>query len=90
MAQAGRKMETAPSPVSVRFGKEDGEMVRALRAHAKAGKRSLSEQIKYYAHLGMIARANPDLPLAFIEGVLEGLEESRAGLSVPYQFGVLR
>ncbi len=78
------------TPVSVRFGKDEEGMMRVLRARAKAGKRSLSDQIKYFAHLGMVAKDNPDLPMSFIEGVLEGLEESRAGLSVPYQWGVIR
>lgn len=40
----------------------------------------MSGQLKYYARLGMIAKDNPDLPMSFIEGILEGLEESRAGL----------
>jgi hypothetical protein len=78
------------TPVSVRFGRDDAPMIRTLRARARASKRSLSEQIKYYAHLGLVAKDNPDLPMGFIEGVLEGLEESRAGLAVPYQWGVLR
>lgn len=87
---AQRQRVVNESPISVRFGKDEEQMVRVLRARAKAGKRSLSEQIKYYAHLGIVAKDNPDLPMAFIEGILEGLEESRAGLSVPYQWGVLR
>ncbi|MBI3016045.1 MAG: hypothetical protein HYY65_13525 [Candidatus Tectomicrobia bacterium] len=62
-------------------------MVRVLRARARASKRSLSEQIKYYAHLGMMGKENPDLPMSFIEGILEGLEESRTGLAEPYQWG---
>jgi len=90
MAKAKRVMESLDTPVSVRFGKGEEPMVRVLRARAKAGKRSLSEQIKYYAHLGMVAKDNPDLPMAFIEGVLEGLEESRAGLAIPYQWGIVR
>ena len=81
---------TEASPISVRFGKDDEQMARVLRARAKASKRSVSEQIKYYAHLGIIAKDNPDLPMEFIEGILEGLEESRAGLSVPYPWGVLK
>ena len=76
------------TPVSVRFGRDESPLVRALRAQARANKRSLSEQIKYYAHLGLVAKSNPDLPMSFIEGVLEGLEESREGLAVPYQWGV--
>lgn len=87
MAQAAAVPKT---PVSVRFNRDDADMVRTLRAHARATRRSLSEQLKYYAFLGMVAKDNPDLPLRFIEGVLEGLEESRAGLAVPYQWGVLK
>jgi hypothetical protein len=78
------------TPISVRFGKDDEQMARVLRARAKASKRSISEQMKYYAHLGIVAKDNPDLPMAFIEGLLEGLEETRAGLSVPYPWGVLK
>ena len=90
MAKAMRReCEESRSPVSVRFGKGDEAMVRLLRARAQASKRSLSEQIKYYAHLGMIAKENPDLPMNMIEGILEGLEESRGGLAEPYQWGRL-
>jgi hypothetical protein len=87
MAEAAKKWT---HPVPVRFGKGDEALARTLRARAIAQKRSLSEQIKYYAHLGIVAKDNPDLPMSFIEGVLEGLEESRAGLSVPYPWGVLK
>ena len=90
MAKAQRTSERIGVPVSVRFGKSEAAMVRALRAHAKASKRSVSEQMKYYAHLGMVAKDNPDLPMSFIEGILEGLEESRAGLSLPYQWRIVR
>ena len=78
------------SPVSIRFGKDDGEMKRVLYARARASKRSVSDQMKYFAFLGMVAKDNPDLPMTFIEGVLEAVEEGRAGLSVPYEWGVLK
>lgn len=88
MVKATRKVaRMSGTPVSIRFNKGEEPMVRALRARARAGKRSLSEQIKYYAHLGMVAKEHPDLPLNFIEGILEGLEESRAGLVEPYLWG---
>lgn len=90
MARSATLRQSHETPVSVRFGRNDAAMIRALRARARASKRSLSEQIKYYAHLGIVAKDNPDLPMSFIEGVLEGLEESRAGLSVPYPWGVLK
>ena len=78
------------SPISVRFGRDEQTMVRMLRARAKASKRSISEQIKYYAHLGMIAKDNPDLPLSMIEGILEAREEFKARLGRPYEWGVLK
>ncbi|MBI2815686.1 MAG: hypothetical protein HYX72_01980 [Acidobacteria bacterium] len=64
-------------------------MLRVLRARAKASHRTLSEQVKYYTHLGMVAADNPDLPLSLIEGILEGREEFKAGLGKPYQWGVI-
>jgi len=84
------KTAAAPSPVSVRFGKEEKKMLQVLQARARACRRTLSEQVKYYTFLGIVTSDNPDLPLKFIEGVLEGVEESRQGLSVPYEWGVLK
>lgn len=78
------------SPVSVRFGRDEQSLLKTLRARAKASRRALSDEMKYLAYLGMVAKDNPDLPMSFIEGVLEGIEESRGGLSVPYEWGVLR
>ena len=86
MAQPVRKLT---DPISVRFGQEDRELARTLRARATAHRRSLSDQIKYYAHLGMIAEDNPDLPLSLIEGIFEAREELRAGLGEPYDWGVI-
>ena len=87
--RAQRSTEGVESPVSVRFRRDEAGMVRVLRARAKASKRSLSEQIKYYAHLGMIAKDNPDIPLSMIGGILEAREELKTGLGQPYQWGVL-
>jgi hypothetical protein len=85
MARPVRKV--IHSPVSVRFGKGDRTMILMLRARAHANKRSISDQMKYFAYLGMIGKDNPDLPMSFIEGILEGLGESRAGMAAPYQWG---
>lgn len=83
------KQRRAPNPVPIRFGVDERQMFLAIAAHAKAEKRSVSGQIKYYAHLGMIAKDNPDLPLSMIEGILEAREEFKAGLAKPYQWGVI-
>lgn len=90
MANSARKQAAAQPPISLRFRKDEQAMLKVLRARATASRRSLSEQIKYYAHLGIVAKDNPDLPMEFIEGTLEGLAEARAGLSVPYTRGVTR
>ena len=80
----------AQTPISVRFGKAEKSTLRALQARAKANHRTLSEQLKYYTYLGMVAADNPDLPLSMIEGILEAREEFKAGLGTPYQWGVVR
>ena len=84
------KDATTPTPISVRFGKEDRSMLQVLQARAKASRRTLSEQLKYYTYLGMVAADNPDLPLSMIEGILEAREEFKAGLGKPYKWGVIR
>ncbi len=89
MAKA-KKAAAGVFPVSVRFGRDDQALYTMLITRARATKRSLSDQIKYAAYLGTIAADNPDLPLSFIEGILEAREELRAGLGQPYQWGVLQ
>ncbi len=89
MATTTRK-ETALPPLSVRFGREESPFLKILTVRAKAQDRSISNQLKHYARLGMIAADNPDLPLSLIEGILEAREEFRAGLGKPYEFGVLK
>jgi hypothetical protein len=84
------KLMTAPTPISVRFGKEEKPMLQVLQARAKASRRTLSEQLKYYTYLGMVAADNPDLPLSMIEGILEAREEFKARLGKPYEWGVIR
>lgn len=83
------KVPKTATPVSIRFGKDDRTLLRTLRARAKANRRTLSDQLKFYAHLGMIAADNPDLPLDMIEGILEAREEFKAGLGQPYEWGVV-
>lgn len=68
----------------------DTQMRKRIAAKAKAHRRTLSGQLEHYAYIGMIAEENPDLSLSFIEGILEGREEIRAGLGVPYVRGVIR
>lgn len=68
----------------------DQGLLRQIRAKAKAARRTLSAQVEYYALLGLLAEENPDLPLTFLRGILEGREEIKAGLGRPYEWGVLK
>ena len=88
MAQTTRSRD--PGPVPVRFGAEERALLKAIEAHARAESRSVSGQIKYYARLGLMAKDNPDLPMAFIEDILSAQEEIKAGLGKPYEWGVLK
>jgi hypothetical protein len=63
---------------------------RGVEARARTHRRSLSDQMKYYVLLGMLAEENPDLPLAFIRDLLEGKEEAKVGLAVPYEWNIVR
>ena len=63
---------------------------KRVQARARANRRSFSEQMKYYVFLGMVAEENADLPLVFIKDLLEAKEEAKAGLAVPYRWGVLK
>lgn len=68
----------------------DPRMRKKLEAKARAHQRSLSDQIKYYTFLGMIAEENPDLPLSIIKDILEAREELRQGIKEPYEWGVVK
>ena len=53
---------------------------RALDVRAKGQHRKVSDQARRYLEIGMIAEDNPDLPFAFIEGILEAKAQKDAGI----------
>jgi plasmid stability protein len=63
---------------------------KKIRIKAKTEHRSISDQIKKYITEAILCENNPDLPLSFILETLEAKEELKAGLAVPYQFGVIK
>jgi hypothetical protein len=62
------------------------ELIAQARIKSKIFKRSIAGQIEYWAQIGKIVEENPDLPLPFIQDVLLGKEQIRAGMGTPYVF----
>ena len=62
-------------------------LVTKARIKSKIFKRSIAGQIEYWASIGQIIEENPDLPLPFIQEILIGKEQVKAGLGTPYVFG---
>ncbi len=65
----------------------DEELVDAAALIGKVKKRSAAKQVEYWASLGRIAKENPDLPIRFIEDIMEAEEERKHGLVSEYRFG---
>ena len=63
------------------------ELMKDAALYGKAEHRSTPKQIEHWAKLGKIAEENPDMPLAFIKGVLISIEQEKAGDVSAYEFG---
>lgn len=63
------------------------ELVSKARMQSRVFNRSVSGQIEYWAKIGQMVEENPDLPLPFLQNVLLGREQMRAGQGAPYVFG---
>lgn len=67
--------------------KVSDELVEKAKIKAKVYKRSIAGQIEYWAKIGQLIEDNPDLQLPFIQDILEGREQIKAGQGTPYVFG---
>lgn len=56
------------------------DLKKRLLVHAKGQHRNVSEQLRRYLEIALIADENRDLPFSFIEGILEAQAERKAGL----------
>ena len=63
------------------------QLVADATRYARIFHRSPPKQIEHWAAIGRIAEENPDLPLRFVNDILAGLEEAKAGDVSEYQFG---
>ncbi len=57
------------------------------RIQSKVFKRSIAGQIEYWAKIGQMIEENPDIPLPFLQDILVGREQIKAGQGTPYVFG---
>jgi hypothetical protein len=63
------------------------ELFEKATIQSKIFKRSIAGQIEYWAKIGQIIEENPDLPLPFIQDIMIGKEQIKAGHGTPYVFG---
>ncbi|MBW2605208.1 MAG: hypothetical protein JRE28_12995 [Deltaproteobacteria bacterium] len=63
------------------------DLVTKAKIKSKIFKRSIAGQIEYWASIGQIIEENQDLPLPFIQEILIGKEQVKAGLGTHYVFG---
>ena len=67
--------------------KVSDDLFEKAKIKSKIFKRSIAGQIEYWAKIGQLIEENPDLPLPFIQDVLMGREQIKAGQGTPYIFG---
>ena len=67
--------------------KVSDDLFEKAKIKSKIFKRSIAGQIEYWAKIGQMIEENPDLPLPFIQNVLMGREQIKAGQGTPYIFG---
>jgi len=67
--------------------KVSDDLFEKARIKSKIFKRSIAGQIEYWAKIGQMVEENPDLPLPFIQDILVGREQIKAGQGTPYIFG---
>ena len=63
------------------------ELFTKAKIKSKVFKRSIAGQIEYWAKIGQMIEENPELPLPFIQNLLVGREQIKAGQGTPYVFG---
>jgi hypothetical protein len=67
--------------------KVSDDLFEKAKIKSKIFKRSIAGQIEYWAKIGQMIEENPELPLPFIQDILVGKEQIKAGQGTPYVFG---
>jgi hypothetical protein len=66
--------------------KVSDDLFEKAKIQSKVFKRSIASQIECWANIGQMIEKNPDLPLPFIQNILIGREQIKAGQGTPYVF----
>ena len=67
--------------------KVSDDLFEKAKIKSKIFNRSIADQIEYWAKIGQMIEENPDLTLPFIQDILIGREQIKAGQGIPYVFG---
>jgi hypothetical protein len=67
--------------------KVSDDLFENAKIKSKIFKRSIAGQIEYWAKIGQMIEDNPELPLPFLQDVLVGREQIKAGQGTSYVFG---
>ncbi len=67
--------------------KVSDDLFKNAKIKSKIFKRSIAGQIEYWAKIGQMIEDNPELPLPFLQDVLVGREQIKAGRGTSYVFG---
>lgn len=62
-------------------------LAKKARVRSRALNRSLASQVEYWAKMGEILEDNPDISFSFVQEILVGREQAKAGELTPYEFG---
>ena len=62
-------------------------LFKRAKTRSRALNRSTAGQIEYWAKIGAISEENPDLPFSFIQDILIGMGQAKAGETSAYVFG---
>lgn len=63
------------------------DLVMKAKIRSRVFKRSIAGQIEYWAKIGEIVEENQDVTFSFIQNILLGREQIKAGKGTPYVFG---
>jgi len=66
--------------------KVSDDLFEKAKIKSKVFKRSIAGQIEYWDKIGQMIEENPDLPLLFIQDIMVGKEQIKAGQGTPYVF----